>query len=103
MTLQLVFAYLFAAGTGVIIVYLARQNRKQGWRRPASKWFGVELETREAARPAALGVEHEPELLPQLLQLNRELVAHGTPHKPEVTIRQVGSAETPEFAASRKI
>lgn len=104
MTLQLVFAYLFAAGTGVIIVYLARQNRKQGWQRPASKWFGVELETREAARPAALGVEPEPgELLPQLLQLNRELAAHGSSGKPEVEIRQVGSAETPEFAASHKI
>ena len=94
--LQLVLAYLFAAGLGVTVVYLARQNRKQGWRRPASKWFGVELEPREAATPAALGVEPEPGelLLPQLLQLNRELAAHGTPVKPEVESPVAGSAET---------
>jgi hypothetical protein len=101
MMLQLVLAYLFAAGLGVTIVYLARQNRKQGWRRPASKWFGVELEPHEAA----IGIEPEPGelLLPQLLQLNRELAAHGTPVKPEVESPVAGSAETPEPVAIRRM
>ena len=103
--LQLVFAYLFAAGTGVTIVYLARQNRRQGWKRPAPKWFGVELQTRETALPAALGVEPEPGevLLPQLLQLNRGLAAHGTPVKPDVESPIAESAETAELVAIRRI
>ena len=101
---QLVLAYLFAAGMGVTVVYMARQNRKQGWQRPAPTWFGVELETREAAMPAALGVESDSgELLPQLLQLNRELAAHGTPVKPEVQSPAVEAAETPELVAVRRI
>jgi hypothetical protein len=105
MMLQLVFAYLFAAGTGVTIVYLARQNRKQGWRRPALKWFGVELETREAALPAAPSVEPEPDelVLPQLLQLSRELAAHGTAVKPKVESPVAEAAETAELVAIRRI
>ena len=104
MMFQLVLAYLFAAGAGVTVVYMARQNRKQGWQRPAPKWFGVQLETREAAMPVALGIESGPgELLPQLLQLNRELAAHGIPVKPEVQSPAVESAETPELVAIRRL
>ena len=100
---QLVLAYLFAAGMGVTVVYMARQNRKQGWQRPAPRWFGVELEPREAATPTALGMESDsPELLPQLLQLNRELAAHGTPIRPQVESPQVESAETPELVSIRR-
>jgi hypothetical protein len=104
MMLQLVVAYLFAAGTGAAIVYLARQNRKQGWRRSDPKWFGVELRTRETATPAT-GVEPEPGellLLPQLLQLNRELAAHGTPVKP-VESPVADSVETGELVAIRRV
>jgi hypothetical protein len=96
MMLELVLAYLFAAGMGVTIVYLARQNRKQGWRRRAPKWFGVELGTRDDADSSEL-------LLPELLQLNRELAAHGTSVKPEVGSPEVESSETPEFAAIRRV
>ena len=94
--LQLVMAYLFAAGAGATLVYLARQNRKQGWRRPAPKWFGVELELRAPAQSVAAGAESGPgELLPQLLELSRELAAHGSPIKPEVE-SEVESTESPE-------
>jgi len=101
MMFQLVLAYLFAAGMGVTAVYLARQNRKQGWQRPAPRWFGVELEPREAATPGALGIESESgNLLPELLQLNRELAAHGTPI--QVESPAVESAETPELVSIRR-
>jgi|GEM_PF-4285660 hypothetical protein len=94
--LQLVLAYLFAAGTGVTLVYLARQNRKQGWRRPAARWFGVKLDTPEDAKPAMLGIESDAgRLMPQLLQLNRELAAHGTTVKPDV--------EIPEMVATPRV
>ena len=103
MMFQLVLAYLFAAGAGVTVVYMARQNRKQGWQRPAPKWFGVELETREAAIPAALGMESDSgNLLPDLLQLNRELAMHGTPIRPQVGSAEVESAETPELVSIRR-
>ena len=85
MMLELVMAYLFAAGTGATLVYLARQNRKQGWRRPAPQWFGVELGGRTVETPVTLEMEPESDpLLPQLLQLNRELAAHGSPVAPQV-------------------
>jgi hypothetical protein len=95
--LQLLLAYLFAAGTSVTIVYLARQNRKQGWQRPTPKWFGVELQHREPATLAPLGSESD-ELTPQLLRLNRELAAHGTPTKPEFE-----SLEIAEPVSSRRV
>ena len=101
--LQLVLAYLFAAGMGITVVYMARQNRKQGWQRPAPKWFGVELETREPATPAALGIKSDAgDLLPELLQLNRELAAHGTPIRPQVESPEVQSAESPELVSTRR-
>ena len=103
MMFQLVLAYLFAAGAGVTVVYMARQNRKQGWQRPAPKWFGVELEAREAAIPAALGMESDSgNLLPDLLQLNRELAVHGTPIRPQVESPEVESAETRELVSIRR-
>jgi hypothetical protein len=103
MMLELVLAYLFAAGMGVTVVYLARQNRKQGWRRPAPNWFGVELGTRDGAKPEAVDPDsRELLLLPELLQLNRELAAHGTSVKPEVA-PGVESPETPELAAIRRV
>ena len=103
MMFQLVLAYLFAAGAGVTVVYMARQNRKQGWQRPASRWFGVELEPREAATPAAFGIESDSgDLLPELLQLNRELAAHGTPVRPQVQSPAVESAEAPELVSIRR-
>jgi hypothetical protein len=103
MMFQLVLAYLFAAGMGVTIVYLARQNRKQGWTRPSPKWFGVQLESREAAMPAAVGIESDSgDLLPELLQLNRELAVHGTPIRPHVESPEVESAETPELVSIRR-
>ena len=99
---QLVLAYLFAGGMGVTAVYLARQNRKQGWQRPAPRWFGVELEPREAAMPATRAFESESgDLLPELLLLNRELAAHGAPVKPTVE-SEVESAETPELVSIRR-
>lgn len=99
--LQLSLAYLFAAGTGVMVVYLARRNRKQGWTRPIPKWFGVELQNGEPAMPAPLAAGSDSEeLLPQILQLNRQLAAHGTPVKPEVE-SEVESAETPEHVSIR--
>jgi hypothetical protein len=104
MMFQLVLAYLFAAGMGVTVVYMARQNRKQGWERPASRWFGVELEPRQAATHAALGAASDSgELLPELLKLNRELAAHGTTIRPQVqSPNEVESAETPELVSSRR-
>ena len=102
MMFQLVLAYLFAAGMGITAVFLARQNRKQGWQRPAPRWFGVELEPREAVTPAAPAFESESgDLLPELLLLNRELAAHGTPVKPTVE-SEVESAETPELVSIRR-
>ena len=94
MMLQLILAYAFAAGTGLTLVYLARENRKQGWQRPAAKWFGVQLQNRELAMDAsgrAPEAQQEPvsqpgELLPQLLQLNRALAAHGRATRPEVPV-----------------
>ena len=102
MILQLLLAYLFTAGLGITIVYLARQNRKQGWRRPSPRWFGVELENRQpAAAPLSLGSESD-QLLPQILQLNRELAAHGTPIRPKVE-SGVESPQTPEPVSSRRV
>src|SRR5579862_3122430 len=103
MMFQLVLAYLFAAGMGVTVVYLARQNRKQGWQRPAPKWFGVDLQPREAATPTAFGVESDPgNLMPELLQLSRELAVHGAPIRPQVEPSKVESAETPELVPVRR-
>jgi hypothetical protein len=103
MMFQLVLAYLLAAGMGVTVVYMARRNRKQGWERPAPRWFGVELELREVATPAALGTESDSgDLLPELLQLNRELAAHGTPIRPRVESPKVEFAETPELVPVRR-
>jgi hypothetical protein len=92
--LQLILAYAFAAGMGVTLVYLARENRKQGWQRPATRWFGVQLQNRELRMDASeLTPEapHEPvsrpvELMPQLLQLNSALAAHGRTTRPEVRV-----------------
>ncbi len=104
MMFQLVLAYLFAAGMGITVVYLARQNRKQGWQRPSTRWFGVELEARDTAQPAVLGAGPDAgELLPQLLQLNRELAAHGTSVSPEVVSPKIASSETPEHALIRRV
>jgi hypothetical protein len=103
MMFQLVLAYLFAAGMGVTVVYLARQNRKQGWQRPAPKWFGVELDGRYQTTPAGLGIESDAgELMPQLLQLNRELASHGSPVSPEVVEAEVEAHATPEHAIIRR-
>ena len=102
--LQLLLAYFFAAGMGVTVFYLAKQNRKQGWRRPAARWFGIELETREAAAPATLGMESEPgELLPELLRLNRKLSVHGTPVNPQVESPAEESPELVEHVAIRRV
>jgi hypothetical protein len=104
MMFQFVLAYLFAAGMGVAVVYLARLNRERGWRRPAPRWFGVELEAGDTAAPAALAAGSDAgELLPQLLQLNRELAAHGTPVRPEVESPEIESSETPEHALIRRV
>jgi hypothetical protein len=104
--LQLSLAYLFAAGTSVVVVYLARQNRKQGWKRPSPKWFGVELQNREPAMLSALGAGSDAdELMPQILQLNRQLAAHGIPVKPEVESdigSEAESLETPEHVSIRR-
>ena len=103
MMLQLVLAYVFAAGTSITLVYLARRNRKQGWQRPARGWIGVELERREAEMPAAFGTKLDSgELMPQLLQLNRELAAHGSPVQPEIGAQEEESAETMEHALIRR-
>ena|SRR5579872_4217319 len=103
MMFQLVLAYLFAAGMGVTVVYMARQNRKQGWQRSTPKWFGVELQPREVATPAALGIESDSgNLLPELLQLNRELAVHGVPIRPQVESPEGESAETPELVSVRR-
>ena len=103
MMFQLVLAYLFAAAMGVTIVYMARQNRKQGWQRPTPKWFGVELEAREAAIPSAPVTESDAgDLLPELLLLNRELAAHGTPIRPRVQSPEVESAESPNLVSVRR-
>ena len=98
--LQLLLAYLFAAGTTVTLVYLARQNRKQGWQRPAPKWFGIELENHEAA-PLETGSEPD-ELLPEILQLNRALAAHGTSSRPRVE-SELETSETPEPVGVRRV
>ena len=104
MMLQLVLAYLFAAGMGLALVYMARQNRKQGWERPASRWFGVELQPRQSGTPAMASADSaSPELLPELLQLHRELAAHGTPIRPQVESSEVESVETPELVSTRRI
>jgi len=96
--LQLLFAYAFAAGTSTAIVYLARQNRKQGWRRPAPKFFGVEIQDRESGMPLELDAQSAPDqLLPQLLNLNHALAAHGAPQSVEV------ESATPELVASRRV
>ena len=92
--LQLILAYAFAAGMGLTLVYLARENRKQGWQRPATKWFGVQLQNRELTMDAselAPEAPQEPvsqpvELMPQLLQLNSALAAHGRTTRPEVRV-----------------
>ena len=91
MMLQLILAYAFAAGTGLTLVYLARENRKQGWQRPAPRWFGVQLQNRELAtdtteRAPEVPQEQPVELMPQLLQLNRALAAHGRTTRPEVPV-----------------
>ena len=101
MMFQLVLAYLFAAGMGVTVVYMARQNRKQGWVRPSPKWFGVDLQPRERATPATLASEPGPELMPELLLLNRELAAHGASVRPRVEA-EVESAEAAELVSSRR-
>ena len=93
MMLQLILAYAFAAGIGVTVVYLARENRKQGWQRPAPKWFGVELQNHQLAMARQLpedapenSVSEPIELLPQLLQLNSALAVHGRTTRPEVRV-----------------
>ena len=94
MMLQLILAYAFATGTGLTLVYLATENRKQGWQRPAPKWFGVELQNHQLAMDASERPEDasqdpvsEPvELMPQLVQLNRALAAHGRTTRPEVPV-----------------
>jgi len=93
MMLQLILAYAFAAGMGATLVYLARENRKQGWQRPAPKWFGVELQNHQLAADTELPADapqdpvSEPiELLPQLLQLNSALAVHGRTTRPEVRV-----------------
>jgi hypothetical protein len=101
--LELALAYLFAAGTTVAVVYLAKQNRKQGWQRPAPKWFDVALENQASAPPTSLLDGSESgELLPQLLQLNRSLAAPGTPIQPEVE-SGVESPKTPEPISSLRV
>jgi len=97
--LQLFLAYLFATSTSIAIVYLARRNRKQGWQRPAPKWFGAEFQNSEPAMPAPLGMESEPDrLLPQLLNLSGALAAHGTSARPEIE-----SPTTPELVTIRRV
>jgi hypothetical protein len=50
----------------------------------------VTLNTPEDAKPATLGIESDASrLMPQLLQLNRELAAHGTTVKPDVEIPEM--------------
>ena|SRR5579864_5715421 len=100
---ELVLAYLSAAGTTVAVVYLAKQNRKQRWQRPAPKWFDVALENQASAPPTSLldGTE-SGDLLPQLLQLNRSLAASGTPIQPEVE-SGIESPKTPEPVPGRRV
>ncbi len=76
--LQLASAYLFAAGIGLLVIYLARRNRRQGWQRPAPTWFGIRLEPNRVLESDSV------EVMGQLQQLNRELMSHGTPQKPEL-------------------
>jgi hypothetical protein len=96
MMLELILAYGVAAGMGVTVVYLARENRKQGWQRPDSRWFGIELQNHQFAMDSpklTVDATQEPvsepaELMPQLLQLNRALAAHVRTTRPEVQVPQ---------------
>ena len=105
MMLQLTLAYIFAAGMGMTAVYFARQNRKQGWQRPAPRWFGVELRDQEPAMPASIEVECTSEpLMPQLVRLNQGLAAHGTPVRPRVEVsKEVEVPEMAELVSSRRV
>ncbi len=78
MMLQLALSYLFAVGMGLLVVYLARRNRRQGWQRPVPTWFGVQLESNQVLESESV------EVMGQLQQLNRELISHGVPRKPEM-------------------
>jgi hypothetical protein len=52
--------------------------------------------------PAAIE-SNSGELLPELLQLNRQLAAHGATNRPEVESLRAESAETPELVGLRKL
>ena len=102
--LQLTLAYIFAAGMGMTAVYFARQNRKQGWQRPAPRWFGIELRNHEPAMPASLEMESASQALtPQLLRLNQELAMHGTPVKPEAEEPVMAESVMAELVSSRRV
>jgi hypothetical protein len=79
--MQLSLAYLFAAGLITGLVLLARQNRKQGWRRRRGVWLEEQAElallTVQSSSPAPT-LQH----LGDLGRLNQSLRLHGAPQVP---------------------
>jgi len=54
--------------------------------------------------PATAATESDAgDLLPELLQLNRQLAALGTTNRPEVESSKAESAETAELVGIRKV
>jgi hypothetical protein len=76
--MQLSIAYLIAAGLITGLVLLARQNRRQGWRRRRGVWL-------EERAEAALRTVESPSAAPALQhlgdlgRLNQSLVDHDAP------------------------
>jgi hypothetical protein len=79
--MQLSLAYVFAAGLITGLVLLARQNRKQGWRRRRGVWLEDQAELAlltVQSTPLAPTLQH----LGDLGRLNQSLTSHGVPQAP---------------------
>jgi hypothetical protein len=79
-------AYLFAGAVIGLLLYFARRNQQQGWRKQRVSWYS----SRANASVDAFKSRGEPEVeheqlhhLGDLARLRQSLVAHGKSTRPE--------------------
>ena len=83
--IDLSFAYLAAAGLIAVLFLLAKQNQKQGWRKPRAVWWQTRATEAIGAFKARAESPAQDEGLQHLGDLDRlrqSLVTHGEPTRP---------------------
>jgi len=86
---DLALAYLFAGAVIVLLLFFAKQNQKQGWKKRRGSWY----ESRATAAMQPFTASAEPAVsnavlhhIGDLSRLRSALAVHGEPTRPEPAV-----------------